>query len=80
MIPDLISLNLMKLIFHRQILKANKWIKNSLLCKIEQDFNTYMQTNKSFLVKESILYQKILKEEKYYEMKGFIDPAMKAAL
>jgi hypothetical protein len=39
-----------------------------------------MQTNKSFLVKESILYQKILKEEKYYEMKGFIDPAMKAAL
>ena len=72
--------------FHKQISKANLWIKNSLLCKIKQDFDTFMKTNKSFVTRESLLYQRILDEDKkikeqFDSMKHqFIDPAMKAAL
>jgi len=72
--------------FHKQISKANFWIKNSLLCKIHQDFDTFMKTNKTFVTRESLLYQKILdeneriKEQFCTTKRDFVDPTMRAAL
>lgn len=53
-IPEGISNLELKNLLHKQSLKVNKWIKNSLRGRTKLEFEHFMQRDKSFVHKNSL--------------------------
>jgi hypothetical protein len=76
----------LKPLLHKQSLKVNKWVKNSLRAKTRLDFDEFMLHDKSFIDKNSLQYRELQKDlaikndirSKLNENGGFLDRSMHA--
>ncbi|CDW87055.1 UNKNOWN [Stylonychia lemnae] len=86
-IPKHIKITNLKKLLHKNFAKVNKWIKCSLNGTYQHDFEFFMQNDRTIVDKNSLLYQKLLDEQKAREILsqkledskgGYIDPNMRA--
>jgi hypothetical protein len=74
----------LKPLLHKQALKVNKWVKNSLRAKTRLDFEQHMIRDKQFIDRNSLQYREMVKDlerkqeirERLNENGGFIDKNM----